>query len=232
MDDWETYWSGIDKTGEGSRVFWDNESEQGSITDLRRFLAYFAPELPVLDVGCGNGRQTRFLARHFARVIGVDISPSVIARASAETVDEKNAVYRVFDATEVEAARRLHDEFGDLNAFVRGVLHMIKRRERPLFVQSLEILLGERGTLYEIELPLEAFAYWRTLPADFKAMVPQIAHRVGFSLEDRARYFRDDRWTVLEESRDVIIRTIHLSDDREAEIPANYFILRRKSHEH
>jgi SAM-dependent methyltransferase len=228
MGDWEQYWQGIQQTGEGSQVFWDSEAEDAALEDLARFRPYMLTELPLLDLGCGNGRQTRFLAKHFARVIGADISPSVVARARAETTDEKNVEYCVFDAVEPATAQCLHDELGDVNIYVRGVLHMIKRRERPLFVKSLEILLGERGTLVEIELPLEAFAYWRTLPEDFRAIVPQITRRVGFSLEDRARFFRDERWIVLDQGRDVTIRTIQLSDGREAHIPANYFIIRRK----
>jgi ubiquinone/menaquinone biosynthesis C-methylase UbiE len=37
--------------------------------------------LPVLDLGCGNGAVSRILARSGAYVTGVDISPTLIARA-------------------------------------------------------------------------------------------------------------------------------------------------------
>ena len=37
----------------------------------------------VLDLGCGMGRQSTFLARHAAHVHGVDPSPEMIARAEA-----------------------------------------------------------------------------------------------------------------------------------------------------
>lgn len=229
MGNWEQYWQGVEQTGEGSQVFWDSEAEDAALEELARFSRYMAPELPILDLGCGNGRHSRFLAKHFERVIGADISPSVIARARAETTVEENVEYRVFDAADTEMAQRLHDELGDMNVYVRGVLHMIGRRERPLFVQSLEILLGERGTLYEIELPLEAVAYYQALPEEARAMVPQVARRVGFSLKDRARFFPDERWLVLDQSGDVAIRSIRLADGQEALVPANYFILRRRT---
>jgi hypothetical protein len=158
----------------------------------------------------------------------VDVSPAVIELARRETIDEKNVEYRVFNVLETECASDLHLELGDLDVYVRGVLHMIKRSERPLFVQTLEILLGEKGTLYEIELPLAAFAYWRTLPDDFWSMVPKVTRRAGFGLEDIPRCFPADGWVVIEQGQDAAIHTIPLSDGREADVPANYFILRRR----
>lgn len=50
----------------------------------------------VLDVGCGAGRSTRFLAELGAAVIGVDHNPEMIARAKA--VDPQAAQYRVIHA--------------------------------------------------------------------------------------------------------------------------------------
>ena len=44
----------------------------------------------VLDIGCGNGRQTRFLARHFQKVVGVDISAAAVELARRETTRETN----------------------------------------------------------------------------------------------------------------------------------------------
>jgi len=40
-------------------------------------------DLPVADLGCGNGRQTMFLGQHFTTVIGTDISPAAIEQARA-----------------------------------------------------------------------------------------------------------------------------------------------------
>lgn len=41
------------------------------------------PRRTALDFGCGAGRLTQALARHFNHVVGVDIAPSMIARAEA-----------------------------------------------------------------------------------------------------------------------------------------------------
>lgn len=52
----------------------------------RAFLLAFAERVgdrPVLDVGCGPGHAAAFLASHGARVEGVDLSPEMIAEATA-----------------------------------------------------------------------------------------------------------------------------------------------------
>ena len=81
---WENYWRSIGKTGRGGQVLWDNEPERASVEDLKRFKPLILdPSLPLLDFGCGNGRQTRYLATQFDRVIATDVSPSAIAKARA-----------------------------------------------------------------------------------------------------------------------------------------------------
>ena len=58
-------------------------------TDVDRFIAdlsRLAPSTPrtrAMDFGCGVGRITRALAEHFGHVTGVDVAPSMIARAKA-----------------------------------------------------------------------------------------------------------------------------------------------------
>jgi SAM-dependent methyltransferase len=186
------------------------------------------PDLPLLDLGCGNGRQTRFLSRYFSRVIGVDISPSAIQLAKKETIEEHKVNYRIFDALNVEETKEFHREFGDMNIYMRGVLHMIRMHDRPKFITNLEILLGDDGVLYQIELPTEAFYYLRTLPEEVLSSIPKIVRRVGFNLEDRAYYFPDDRWAIIDEGNNVILHTVPLIDGRDGGLPANYLILKKK----
>jgi SAM-dependent methyltransferase len=69
--------------------------------DADRFLAdlaRIAPNVPmsrVLDFGCGVGRVTRALARHFETSVGVDIAPSMIARAMSLNQSFCNSSFRV-----------------------------------------------------------------------------------------------------------------------------------------
>jgi SAM-dependent methyltransferase len=210
------------------QVFWDTEAENASKEDFLRFQNYMDPKLPILDLGCGNGRQTRFLAQHFKIAIGADVSPSAIHLAVSETPQEKNVFYRVLDAVNTERASALHDEFGDMNIYMRGVLHMIKRRDRANFITSLEILLGERGVLYQIELASESILHLRALPEDVFAQIPKVARRVGFDAQEREMFYPESRWMILSEGDGVAIRSIPLADGKEDAMPANYLILKRR----
>src|SRR5215831_9751330 len=74
------------------------EDKKGNNWDLEQFFASGAHEIAevmlyisdlhldgprhrALDFGCGVGRLTQALARHFAKVTGIDIAPSMVARA-------------------------------------------------------------------------------------------------------------------------------------------------------
>ncbi|MFI6288948.1 class I SAM-dependent methyltransferase [Streptomyces sp. NPDC051018] len=77
---WEGFWN--EATGEPGEVFWDAEPALTAGPHLAIYEPYVdAPALPLLDLGCGNGTQTRFLADRFPRVVGVDLSSAAIKLA-------------------------------------------------------------------------------------------------------------------------------------------------------
>jgi len=148
---WENYWRTIEKTGSDGQVLWDSEPERASAEDLLRFQRYMDPSLPLLDLGCGNGRQSRFLSRHFPRVIATDVSTSALAKARAETGPEhRNIEFRQLDALQPGQAQALHDEVGDVNIYMRGVLHVTQQRDRPQFARSLATLAAMAETVVRV----------------------------------------------------------------------------------
>jgi ubiquinone/menaquinone biosynthesis C-methylase UbiE len=48
-----------------------------------RFVAALAPGAPVLDLGCGHGRDAAWLRGHGLSVTGADLSPGMLAQARA-----------------------------------------------------------------------------------------------------------------------------------------------------
>jgi 2-polyprenyl-3-methyl-5-hydroxy-6-metoxy-1,4-benzoquinol methylase len=57
-----------------------------------------------LDVACGSGRTARELARRGARVVGVDVSQKLIARARAEQGEQHSPIcYQVADVTDPDS---------------------------------------------------------------------------------------------------------------------------------
>jgi len=228
MADWESYWNTVYQNRTDHPVFWDSVPERSALEDLQRFKPYMDTNLPLLDLGCGDGKQTRLLSKHFHQVIGADISPSAIQIAQEETLQEHNIKFMVFDATNIARANELHREFGDLNIYMRGVLHMIKTRHRHQFISNLGFLMGKKGVLYQIELPIEAYYVMRTLPVEVTSSIPKLVHRVGFNLEDRKRYYPEDEWVVFSEGNNVSLHTIHSTNNIIDGLPANYLILGKK----
>lgn len=231
---WNSYWAAINETGRGGEVLWDNVPQRASEEDLMRFMKHMDKRLPILDLGCGNGRQSRFLAQHFSQVIGVDISAHAIQQAWQESASVDNVEFRVFDGTDPAQAQALHEEFGDVNIYMRGVFHVIQKPDRANFVASLQTLLGQSGTLYQIELTSAALNYFRTLPGDSPSGLPKLLHKVvehgitpiGFELKDVGKLFSEKSWRILEQGYEVTINTIPLSHGQEGQVPANYLVLR------
>ena len=168
--DWERWWTGID--GTPGEIVWDADAADLA-DDLDHFAALFGDRLPVVDLGCGNGRQTRYLGRHFPSVLGADVSAAAIRRARAAGTPP-NVSYRVLDVRDPGEASRLHGELGDANVYIRGVLQALPPAARPRAVETIARLLGDTGTLFAKELPPQASAY-------FAAVVEQHGMSTGLA---------------------------------------------------
>jgi SAM-dependent methyltransferase len=97
------------------RAYWNRDEARHWVEHQRRYdemlepfgeailtAAAIAPELRVLDVGCGNGKTTRDVARAATRgsALGVDLSERMIERAreTARTEGVENVIFEVDDA--------------------------------------------------------------------------------------------------------------------------------------
>lgn len=147
---WEGFWR--EAPGEPGAVFWDAEPALTAGLHLALFEPHMAAAgLPVVDIGCGNGTQTRFLADRFPRVLGVDLSAAALDHArradAAGQVD-----FRQLDAGERSETEQLHAEVGDMNVYMRGVLHQCEPADRQPLLDGIATLLGERGRAFVVEL--------------------------------------------------------------------------------
>jgi SAM-dependent methyltransferase len=152
---WEAFWRGVRRTGPGGDVIWDVGTEAEREATLERMRGRLDTSLPILDVGAGNGRTTRFLATMFSRAIGVDVSKSAVERAREEARGVANVEFRELDTTDPGAGRALFVEHGEMNAFVRGVLHVLAPEARRVVIQNIRDVLGARGALYIVESDYE-----------------------------------------------------------------------------
>ena len=147
---WEGFWREAPE-GQGA-VFWDAEPALTAGVHLALFEPHLTdPGLPLVDLGCGNGTQTRFLADRFPRVMGVDLSVAALDHARhADPAGQ--ATYRPLDAVEKGEAETLHAELGDANVYMRGVLHQAEPDDRQALVDGIAALVGERGRAFLVEL--------------------------------------------------------------------------------
>jgi len=145
---WDRFWASIQCTGQDGEVLWDAASADELNGVRAHALAHMATDLPVVDVGCGNGRFSRLLAGSFPQVLGIDVSAHAVRRAEEESGGVDNVMYRVLDASSPGAGKQLFDELGEANVFMRGVLHILDAEQRKRAAANFRDLIGQRGVVY------------------------------------------------------------------------------------
>jgi len=231
LTSWERFWSTL--SGTPGEIFWDADPAHAAQQDLALFQGSIDPQLPLIDLGCGNGTQTRFLADHFARVIGTEISPAAVDIARTKNA-APNVSYRVLDVLSPDDAQVLHQEIGDANVYMRTVLHQLSPTDHATAIQSIERLIGMKGILYLIELSSAAEPYFAQLikqygPPPGLARVLQHEITPGMLNENNLEaLFPPNRFTLLRTGKSHI-QTVHtLPTGEVVRVPAFYAILRQR----
>ncbi|WP_423185129.1 class I SAM-dependent methyltransferase [Arthrobacter sp. NyZ413] len=203
---WEGYWQGIRTTGRSGEVLWDADSmaERAQYSDT--LAAHFDPDLPVVDVGCGNGSNTRWLAGLFPRALGIDVSTGAIERASKEAEGIHNAGFMVLDASRAGAGELLLERLGPANVFVRGVFHVLKPDKQAAMAANLRTIIGNRGRvlLAETNFRGNSLAYLTELGATPQRMPAQLQRALAnlprpghFGARERHNAFPASDWKVI-----------------------------------
>ena len=214
---WERYWTTV--AAEGSEVLWDSgrPDEGRPYEELLR--EHLDTGMPIVDVGCGNGTWTRWLADRFPRALGVDLSASAVEQATEESAGVPNAAFDVVDALAEGAGAALRERLGEANAFVRGVFHILKPEAQHRLAATLHDVVGSRGRvlLTETNFRGSGLAYMEHLgargdhiPAPLKKAIETLPRPGHFGAPEVRRVFPAARWTLLEE-RDVVIETVPMA---------------------
>ena len=224
---YETWWAGL--TGTPGEILWA-AAPKDLLTDLAIFGAEFDSALPLVDLGCGDGRQTRFLAGHATNAIGLDIAPSAIERAR-RAANPDNVDYRVLDVSVASQLTALHDELGDANVYVRGVLHAVPAAHRGAVADGITTLLGSLGTLYLKELPPSVETYFADLvhhhgpPAGLDRIMHLIPPGV-ISYPELTALFPAERFQILDTGQGHMHTANTTPDGAQITVPALYALIR------
>lgn len=236
---WDRYWAGIRRTGPGGEVLWD-AADEGELGDAcARVVARMDRGLPMVDLGCGNGRFSRLFAAHFPKVVGLDVSPSAIERAREESRGVENVSYRVFDASAAGAGKALAEELGEVNVFMRGVFHVFDPEQRRNAVTSLAVLAGRRGAVYCAETnyegdPLDQLvaqgATATSMPEPLRKCIEAgIKPPRHFGEREVRELFPSERWEILE-SGPITMHGVPLTSKGTTErIPSHYAVLKQRA---
>jgi SAM-dependent methyltransferase len=123
--------------------------DEGRWDNNRHYHAFLLRSLPqnrqsALEIGCGTGDFARSLARHFERVVAVDLSPEMVRRARELSRAVKNAEFRQADVCTWDPPPATFDCIVSI-----ATLHHLPMEET---LQKLDAALRPGGVLLVLDL--------------------------------------------------------------------------------
>jgi SAM-dependent methyltransferase len=150
---WQRYWSVI---GDEAVPPWDSDPEGHTLDWCARVGTLVRGGLPLIDVACGNGNQTWWLAERFAgvvtQVVGIDVSPAAVRRARRRPTGGAAVRFEVVDILDGGAVEDVAHAMGPANVWVRFLLHLLDDDIRRRVVDHLDLLTGGEGRVLDYEL--------------------------------------------------------------------------------
>lgn len=159
------------------------EEDPYSRVDYRRFVAWpervrrespflmsileTAPDRSVIDLGCGTGEHSRYLAGKGFRVLGLDRSESMLAKAREEPLPP-NLRFVLAEIREFEA--KVTGKFGAALCLGNTLVHIQEREELELALKQIAGVLEPAGVfLFQILNYERVFKHGiRHLPINFR----------------------------------------------------------------
>jgi trans-aconitate methyltransferase len=171
------------------------------------------PRSFILDVGCGDGRNTAELAARAqqGRVIGLDISPSMIEFASKNFPQESFPNLR-FQLSSIENAVFDHP-FNIITSF--SCFHWLKEPKKV--IQKLALSLKEGGELLILTYPKESpyYQYLETALAleKYSKYKHLSANRTMLSAQEYQDFFQENQFNILSFEKTTIPATYNNAEE-------------------
>ncbi|MFC9928004.1 class I SAM-dependent methyltransferase [Streptomyces sp. NPDC127190] len=229
---WESYWSATSEAR--GEAIWDSDPSLGAAPHAELLLPYADPGRTVVDLGCGNGTQTRYLATRFARAVGVDLSHAAVAHARRASGGD-GPEFQQLDLTDTDAVRALHDRLGDSNVYMRAVIHQSEPAARPAVAAAVATLLGTEGRAFVVELTSGSRDVLKRAASQPGGPGPKLQRVFKHGLkpadaddEEIPRLLGEAGLAVLDSGETVLPQTEHLLDGTRIDLPARWFVLAAK----
>ncbi len=228
------YWDAFyHRTYASGKALWDVPPEQSVLEDQRIFGSAFEGVGTVADIGCGTGEQSRYLARFYSKVIGIDAAPRAIEIAKQHT-PAANTLFEVGDLASPEFAQQLHQAHGDMNVYMRGVLHQIREADREQAAANLLHLIGDKGALYLIEVGKNIRDYFRSATNSFHELPDAVQETFisnlpphGVDEEEIHRLFNQKQYRLNQHGTGYLNTNLLLRDGTAVKIPAVFGLIAR-----
>jgi SAM-dependent methyltransferase len=235
-DAWETFWETV--SDDPQDVLWNASHEQAVAIDWQHLKEFMVEddELPLVDVGCGDGTQTTFFSGRVKRTIGVDVSQAAIDIANKSINTVEGVTYQVLDLLKDTACRDFHESIGDAHVYMRGVLMQFLPADRAAAANNLQTILGARGCLYLHEYVPQTKAYYgaifqkQGMPMGFQRVLDSGITPGGIARDEMERLFSG--YAILKESADHTMTTIIAleggGEGNVARAPGFYMVLKKR----
>jgi SAM-dependent methyltransferase len=227
---WDQFYRSANDGG-GRTPLWEVPPAEAVELDYEIFGKDFQNGLPVIDLGCGLGTQAAFLHTRFQEVIGLDVSPKAVELANLQYQSE-NLRFVAIDEGDPDFFRLFHEQYGDSNIYLRGVMHQILDRDLPGFIQTLKLLMGTRGKLFFMEVADNIIDYldstsprFSKMPAAMKkALLSNLPPR-GLNFDIIRELFPEKHFTLLTLGKSYLNTNLLIGNDQPLEIPAVFALV-------
>ncbi len=110
------------------------------------------PKSKILDLGCGLGHHSIYLAKREFKVTGVDISKKAIEYAKKIANNEKQKIN--FKTLDILNLSKLNQKFDFI--FEWGILHFINFQDREKYIKSISKMLNKNGKYLSLSFSEES----------------------------------------------------------------------------
>ncbi|MEU4895553.1 class I SAM-dependent methyltransferase [Streptomyces sp. NPDC044780] len=228
---WESYW--LNTSDVPGDAIWDADPSLSAAPHLDLLVPHADPSLPIVDLGCGNGTQTRHLATRFERALGVDLSRAAVEHA--RRADPAGvAEFQQLSLTDAAGVRELSRRLGDANVYMRAVIHQSDAPDRRAVAEAVATLLGRRGRGFVAELTAESKAVLGELAASPGGPPPKLRRVLDHGLrpadaadKEIPEVLAEAGLEILAEGPTSLAQTEQWPDGSRVELPARWFVVSR-----